>query len=514
MKLGPSLASAFALLTCSSLAAALQQPDGTTIPVGPSLQTLFDGRGEAVNALANAATTPETFIPSCSLTFEVIQRNAGYSNSFGWYNVTGTKPTAADLHEFLACNDPVGTIKVLDIKNDPAWAGGEVAFYQAAGPGCPTPNSNQNLFFSQKGYNPDGNQANPFVHLLIYDSTVTPQGFYFAWEDLLAGGDNDFDDLTTFVTGITCSGGGTPCDTGLQGVCAQGLMQCQAGVLTCVQTIQPQTEACDGFDNDCNDVIDEGDLCAVGEVCDKGHCVPECGSGEFQCPQGKVCDADGFCVDPACVNVTCPAGQKCEAGQCVGPCDGVVCPFGQSCQLGVCVDPCGPIACDADQVCVEGVCVDKCPCRDCDAGDVCLPSGSCVAANCQAVTCPAGQHCDASNGQCVDDCMGAVCPSGEVCVDGLCVEDTSGTGGAGTGGSGFGTGAGPASGGGSSTGGAPANGGNSATGGAGGGAGSDDGSGCDCRSAGGTLPSGEGATLALLGGAALLLRRRRQAVRA
>ena len=111
-------------LTVSSLAAALQQPDGTTIPVGAGLQGLFDSRGEAISALANAATTPETFIPSCSLTFEVLQRNAGFSNSFGWYNVTGSKPTAADLHEFLSCTDNVGTTKVLDIKNDPAWAGG------------------------------------------------------------------------------------------------------------------------------------------------------------------------------------------------------------------------------------------------------------------------------------------------------------------------------------------------------------------------------------------------------
>ena len=29
----------------------------------------------------------------------------------------------------------------------------------------------------------------------MHNSTVTPQAFYFAWEDLLVGGDNDFDDL-------------------------------------------------------------------------------------------------------------------------------------------------------------------------------------------------------------------------------------------------------------------------------------------------------------------------------
>jgi len=75
-----------------STATALQQPDGTTIPVGNSLQNLFDGRGEAINALADAQILPETFTPTCKLQFEVLQRNAGFNNSFGWYNeeVLGT----------------------------------------------------------------------------------------------------------------------------------------------------------------------------------------------------------------------------------------------------------------------------------------------------------------------------------------------------------------------------------------------------------------------------------------
>jgi MYXO-CTERM domain-containing protein len=415
-------------LVVSLPAFALQQPDGTTIPTTASLQGLFDARGETISALADAATTPETFTPSCGLTFEVLQRNAGFKNSFGWYNVTGQKPTPAELHEFLSCNDGVGTIKVLMIKSDPAYAGGQIGFYQAAGPGCPTAAANQNLFFSEKAYNPDGSMANPFIHLLTYDSTATPKAFYFAWEDLLSGGDNDFDDLTTFVTGITCTGGGAPCDTGLLGVCALGTMQCQSGVLTCVQQIQPQTEACDGFDNDCNDVIDEGDLCPTDQVCDKGTCVPKCSSVEFPCSGGKVCDANGFCVDPACVSVTCPSGQKCISGQCLGPCDNVVCPFGQVCQLGVCLNPCGPITCDTDQVCEAGVCVDKCPCKTCGASETCLGDGHCIDTACAAVTCNAGMHCE--SGTCVDDCMGVMCPLGQTCQSGACVA-TMGQGGAG-----------------------------------------------------------------------------------
>jgi MYXO-CTERM domain-containing protein len=468
------------LVVSPAVALALQQPDGTVIPVGPSLQALFDSRGEAISALNDAATTPETFTPSCQLTFEVLQRNAGYQNSFGWYNVTGTKPTAADLHEFIACNDPVGTIKVLDIKNDPAWTGGEVAFYEATGSGCPTPASNENVFFSQKAYNPDSSQQNPTVHLITYNSTATAKAFYFAWEDLLAGGDNDFDDLTMFVTGITCSGGGVPCDTGLLGVCASGILQCQSGVLACVPTVQPQTESCDGFDNDCNDLIDEGDLCQPGFVCDQGNCVPACSGGEFQCPPGSVCNEDGLCVDAECVMTECPPGEKCVDGECLGPCENVVCPYGQVCQLDVCVDPCAPIACDAEQVCVAGVCLDKCPCRDCAQGEVCQPDGTCLAAACDGVTCSPGEHCDPASGQCVDDCLGASCPLGQVCQAGECVEDTTGQGGAGGGSTGsFGTGAGTTGGTGGSSGSQTGSGGQ---GGAGGDATDGSSGGCDCRS--------------------------------
>jgi hypothetical protein len=333
------------LLLGAAPAFALSQPDGTTIPAGNGLQGLFTARGEAIDALAQASTTPETFKPSCALTFEVLQRNAGYQNSFGWYNVTGSKPSVAELHEFLTCNDGVGVVKTLDIKNDPAYLGGEVAFYQATG-GCATLANYDYLFFSEPAWNPDGNAANPFIHLLIYNSTVTAKAFYFGWEDLLSGGDNDFDDLTTFVTGITCSGGGGACQTGLPGICGPGTMQCQSGVLTCVQTSQPGSEVCNGVDDDCNGPVDEGDdICPNDTVCDQGSCVPKCNNDEFPCPSDKVCSPKGLCVDSECLDTNCPAGTKCDKGQCVAPCDGVVCPHGQVCVVGACIDPCAAITC-------------------------------------------------------------------------------------------------------------------------------------------------------------------------
>jgi MYXO-CTERM domain-containing protein len=441
-----ALGFASASLAHSSLALALTQPNGTIIPVGAGLQTMFNTRTETINALADAAILPETFVPSCALTFQVIQRNAGYRNSFGWYNVTGSRPAASDHHEFLSCTDGVGTVRVLDIRSNPAYLGGEIGFYQATGNGCPTPTNREALFYSQRVYNSDGNGASAFIHLLIYNSTTTPRAFYFAWEDLLSGGDNDFDDLTTFVTGITCSGGGGACQTGNQGICADGTLQCQSGQLSCVQSNTATNEVCDGLDNDCDGLLDEGDLlCSAGDICDKGTCVPECRSGEFTCPPGKVCDNAGVCVDPACADVICPEGQRCIDGTCKGPCDGVVCPHDQVCRVGACVDPCSAITCDDEQVCVAGACIDRCECSGCAADQTCQSDGICLPTACVPVTCPLGQYCS-TDGTCIDACMGAVCPTGERCVDGQCVESPDGSGGGESAGSGMLAGSGGSSG--------------------------------------------------------------------
>ncbi len=403
-------------------ALAITQPNGVVIPTGnTALPTLFTSRGEGINALTDAAITPETFTPACALTFTVLQRNAGNKNAFGWYNVTGAAPTNAQLHEVLTCNDAVGTAKTVDIRNDPAWAGGEIGFYEATG-GCATSTNHDHLFFSQRALNPDGAGANATIHLLTYNSTVTARAFYFAWEDLLSGGDNDFDDLTTFVTGITCTGGGGPCETGLPGICAPGTEQCQGGGLACVQTNPSGSEVCDGLDNDCDGMSDDDATCPGDTVCDRGVCVPLCGDVEFPCSGTDVCSSAGLCVDPTCVDVDCPAGQRCENGSCVEPCGGVTCPHGLVCRVGACVDPCAGLVCDATQVCIVGVCQPRCECAGCGDSETCQSGGSgqCLANACLGVSCLPGQFC-AADGSCQDSCTGTSCPSGQVCEGGACV---------------------------------------------------------------------------------------------
>ncbi len=519
-------------LTLASLAfalaaAALEQPDGTVIPVGNALQSFLNAEGETINPLTDAAITPQTFTPQCSLTFTVIARGGGQRNSFGWYNITGSKPDPQDLYEFITCSEGVGTVKTLDVRSDPRWAGGDIGFFQAT-----TQNAVGNcvrwddlgstlgyFFYSEDRYNDDNTPGSPtnWIHLLIMNTTRADlePAFYFGWEDLFSGGDNDFEDLLMRVEGIRCSGGGLPCDTGDQGKCGFGTTQCIAGSVECLPNETATPEICNAIDDDCDGEVDEGELCGEGLVCDRGVCRPSCSGGEFKCANGFECE-NGLCVDSACAGVSCDAGEVCVRGQCRAPCDGVACPHGQLCRQGICLNPCEGVSCESDYYCepTVGVCVLKCGCTGCGAGYECgTASLACVPEGCGEVTCGPNTHCAA--GSCVDNCDGASCPVGQKCESGSCVEDenaTGGTGGGGTGG-GIGIGGNIGIGGVGGTGGASASGGTAGSGGA---AGSGPGigrsqqteaSGCGCQVPGDSAPR-QWAWLALLGVG--LLRRRRQ----
>src|SRR5262245_16419084 len=94
----------------SSVAGAVTQPNNVTIPVSynsnpctqgdiQSCLDLSEGTPDLIDAVADALVAPETFKPTCALTFTPFIKGGGNSVAFGWYNV---KPDPDNDGEFLA----------------------------------------------------------------------------------------------------------------------------------------------------------------------------------------------------------------------------------------------------------------------------------------------------------------------------------------------------------------------------------------------------------------------------
>ncbi|MBL8721493.1 MAG: DUF4114 domain-containing protein [Myxococcales bacterium] len=404
--------------------------------------TCIPSKFSGLDPVAEASTTPETFRPTCALTFSIVTRaKALFQDTFGWYNVTGSKPDPSDLHPMFGCTDGAGKTVVLDLAKEPGYKGGDIGFFLltpeshtgdkkcAGGDCCPSTarlaKGEGYVYYSERKYNPDAAGASSYIHLLTYASKLSKTKFYFAWEDLFSGGDNGFTDLVTSVDGVQCSGGGVRCDTGKKGACAFGVTQCSAGAVSCTPVFTAKTETCDGVDEDCNGLVDDGAVCpTAGDICHDGKCVPPCGRGEFKCGPGTTCDkTSGLCVDPTCVDVKCGAGEICRAGKCGAPCGGVICPKGQTCISDACVDLCAGVKCGVGQVCRDGICFSGCSsCSgvSCESGTKCDPvKDDCVDPSC-TTPCPSGTYCKA--GKCVDACEGAACPPGQTCTAGKCLK--------------------------------------------------------------------------------------------
>ncbi len=212
-----------------------------------------------------------SFSPLCGFSATYVLNQAGSHFGLAWYNDTGTQPTAADLHVLVPANSAVGTMfNGTAIKSDPAYTGGVVGFALVGGETHYTNDAYDTVCTS---CSPPG----PWITALMYASTVTPNAYYICFEDgpTSATGwnnDGDFNDDVYFLTGVTCQGGGQPCDTGKPGICAAGLTQCAASGTTCQQLNQPSpTETCNGLDDNCNGTVDEGAMCPDDKVCEMGH---------------------------------------------------------------------------------------------------------------------------------------------------------------------------------------------------------------------------------------------------
>lgn len=246
------------------------------------------------------------------------------------------------------------------------------------------------------------------------------------------------------------------------GTC-KGLRVCKETGLTACESKGSGKEVCDGQDNDCNGLVDDG-LCKGDNPCVVGTCVPD-GKGGGACSSK---DVDGPCDDGS----ACTLGDTCAAGVCkpgsgtkdcddknsctVDTCDaktgclhkgdaGAPCDDGNACTLtdlcgGDNADTCAGkakvcddgLTCTADS-CEAGKCVTK-PLSDiaCDDGNLCTEKDTCASGSCAGAPLICNDKdpctsdaCDAVGGKCIaTPSSGAKCDDGSLCT----VEDTCASG--------------------------------------------------------------------------------------
>ncbi|MBI5544296.1 MAG: hypothetical protein HY901_10430 [Deltaproteobacteria bacterium] len=228
---------------------------------------------------------------------------------------------------------------------------------------------------------------------------------------------------------------GPPATAGI-GECRIGERDCLvAGWVPVAPEVFPQPEQCDGLDNDCNGLTDDGNACPVtladgGAVpheyeypCDDGldgdhdgrtDCLDaDCSGGEVYSRSCRVAGAPGFCT-PGGTCVTCAAGASCGPG-CT--CHEAGLPAETDCADGLDNDFNGKVDC-GEQECRgapchaltgPGICGVHFECVDCAAaadGTDCGPGCACAGGLRTEVFCGGGADDD---GDGLTDCLDPDC---------------------------------------------------------------------------------------------------------
>ena len=106
-----------------------------------------------------------------------------------------------------------------------------------------------------------------------------------AGKETCNGEDDDCDGLVDEGLNRKCYGG-APGTAGV-GVCKEGVQQCLGGTMgNCVGALLPGTETCNGKDDDCDGQTDEGSLCPPGTRCIGGVCK-KAEQGQAGCADGS-----------------------------------------------------------------------------------------------------------------------------------------------------------------------------------------------------------------------------------
>ena len=203
-----------------------------------------------------------------------------------------------------------------------------------------------------------------------------------------------------------------------------GIRTCTLAGLTECDAAAPEAEVCDGVDNDCNGLTDDG-LCDDGIDCTVDECIKDSGKCEStpdnsQCAQNLDCTTTTCDVAEGCKTVTDEA--ICEDGD---QCTTTVCDPEVGCQTTPVDEPCDDGSeCTVNDTCVAGKCEGAAPqCNDSDpcTADSCEPAVGCVNAPVQGA-CDDGNKCTTAD-TCVNgDCVGTleVCDDGKPCTYDVC----------------------------------------------------------------------------------------------
>ncbi len=170
----------------------------------------------------------------------------------------------------------------------------------------------------------DCDDLDPFTHPAD-DENGIPGGFEYC-----DGKDNDCDGVTDEDCRACHDGDTQDCGTDM-GECTPGVQTCTAGVYGECSGQGPVAEKPDGLDNDCDGSIDEGLPCETGQTQACGTDIGECSPGQQECLEGKwglcqglmpapeVCDGkdndcDGLLDDGFMIGQVCDGIGECGAG--------------------------------------------------------------------------------------------------------------------------------------------------------------------------------------------------------
>jgi hypothetical protein len=220
-----------------------------------------------------------------------------------------------------------------------------------------------------------------------------------------------------------------PCGSNV-GICSKGTETCSSGKWGGCSGVSPQTEVCDGLDNDCNGQTDEGCKCSGG--------AQSCGSEVGGCRTGTQWCENGYWG--ACKGAINPRSETCDGvdNDCDGQTDEYLskscgtdigeCTSGKTeCQGGIWAECVGEVA-SSDEICDEkdnncdGTVDEGCGCaageeRECgiDAGECTKGKQICtdgVWSDCEGSIKPEEETCDEKD----NDCNGEI-DDGYVCIE-------------------------------------------------------------------------------------------------